>query len=80
MKNTIVDLNNYLFETLERLVDAETEEEMTREIKRSKAISLVATTIVHNGQLALDTMKHLDDYGLEEDSNKASVPIMLQVK
>lgn len=80
MKNTISDLNNYLFETLERLVDAETAEDMEKEIKRSKAVSTVATTIIHNGELALDTMKHLDEYGYEKNNSPTSVPIMLQVK
>lgn len=39
MKNTLSDLNNYLFEVLERLTDDDmTEEQMEREIARSKAV------------------------------------------
>lgn len=79
MKNTISDLNNYLFETLKRLIDAETSEEMEKEISRSKAISTVAATIVHNGQLALDIMKHYDEYGYERDNLPIPIPTMLQV-
>lgn len=81
MKNSIGDLNNYLFETLERLVEVESDDEMNKEIKRSKAITSVATAIIHNGQLALDTMKHLNDYGYDSDNgNLAPIPTMLQVK
>lgn len=36
MRNTLTDLNNYLFETLERLTDDElTEEQLQKEITRS---------------------------------------------
>lgn len=50
MKNTISDLNDYLFETLERLLDDDlTEEQMQREITRSKAVTSVAETVIHNG-------------------------------
>ena len=50
MKNTLTDLNNYLFEALERLTDDElTEEELKKEITRSEAVTSVAETIIHNG-------------------------------
>ena len=40
MRNTLTDLNNYLFETLERLTDDElTEEQLQKEITRSEAVS-----------------------------------------
>lgn len=48
MKNTLTDLNNYLFETLERLLDDDmTEEQMQREIVRSEAVTRVAETVIH---------------------------------
>ncbi|HBR31934.1 MAG TPA: hypothetical protein DD733_07610 [Clostridiales bacterium] len=63
MKNTLTDLNNYLFETLENLLDNDlSEEQMQKEIIRSQAVTSVATTIIQNGELALKTMKHLDEY------------------
>lgn len=62
MKNTLTDLNNYLFETLERLLDDDmTEEQMQREIVRSEAVTRVAETVIHNGELALKTMQHMND-------------------
>lgn len=77
MKNTLTDLNNYLFETLERLTDDDmSEEEMQKEITRSQAVTSVASTIIQNGELALKTMKHLNDYGIE--TPKASLPPMLE--
>ena len=39
MRNTLSDLNNYLFEQMERLSDDSlTEEQLQKEIVRSKAI------------------------------------------
>ena len=84
MKNTITDLNNYLFETLERLLDDSMDEEtMQREITRSKAVTAVAETVIRNGELALNTMKHMNDmaYGKgRHDENLAPVPKMLEVR
>lgn len=63
MKNTLTDLNNYLFEEIERLNDDLTEEELDRAIKRSEAVQKIAKTIIDNGSLALQAKKHLDEYG-----------------
>jgi hypothetical protein len=64
MKNTLTDLNNYLFEQIERLQDdALSEEEIEREIKRSEGIHKIAKTIIENGSLALSVKKHMDEYG-----------------
>lgn len=64
MKNTLTDLNNYLFEQLERLQDDSLDETgLEREIQRSKAVQKVAKTIIENGTLALQAKKHLDEYG-----------------
>lgn len=68
MKNTLGDLNNYLFESIERLNDDElTDEELEREIKRSEAVQKVAKTIIDNGSLALQAKKHFDEYGIENN-------------
>lgn len=79
MRNTLTDLNNYLFETLERITDDDlTEEKLNVEIKRSQAVTSVAETIIQNGELALKTMKHLNDYGIE--TPREELPPMLEVK
>lgn len=67
MKNNLTDLNNYLFESIERLNDDNLDdEELSKEIKRSDAIQKVAKTIIDNGTLALNARKHLDEYGTGE--------------
>ena len=80
MKNTLSDLNNHLFAQLERLSDEDLdEEEVKKEVARSKAIISVAKVIVDNGKLALDTMKHMDEYGYNSEGTR-KVPAMLEVK
>lgn len=74
MKNTLSDLNNYLFEALERLNDDELgEEQLDKEIKRSEAVQKVAKTIIENGALALSAKKHLDEYG---QGDKVELPML----
>lgn len=64
MKNTLVDLNNHLFEQLERLNDDElTGEQLAQEIERSRAISTVATKIIDNASLGLQAEKLKVEYG-----------------
>ena len=64
MKNTLNDLNNYLFEAIERVNDDTlSEEELGKEIKRADTVQKIAKTIVDNGSLALQAKKHMDDYG-----------------
>lgn len=78
MKNTLTDLNNYLFESLERLLDdGLSEEELQKEITRSEAVTAVAETIIHNGELALRAQKHLAEYGSER---AAALPPMLEAE
>jgi hypothetical protein len=64
MRNKLMDLNNHLFEQLERLNDDElAPEELEKEIKRSKAISNVAKNIIANGNLILDAQEIQLEYG-----------------
>lgn len=68
MKNTLNDLNNYLFESIERLNDDSlNDEQLDKEIKRSEAVQRIAKTIVDSGTLALQAKKHLDEYGEGRD-------------
>lgn len=80
-KNTLVDLNNLLFEQLERLNDDElSQEELEQEINRSKAMTDVAKTVIDNASLAFSTMKHMDEYGYRIVKGEAKVPDMLEVR
>lgn len=77
MHNTLGDLNNYLFEQLERLNDDEelnTEEKFDKEIKRCKAITSVATNIINNAELTLEAIKYADECGTSN-----GIPKMLQI-
>ena len=80
MKNTLTDLNNYLFEQLERLNDDElTEEQMERELKKTDGIVRISEKIIANGELAFKTMKHMDDYGYYNTGNR-KVPALLKTE
>ena len=61
-KNTLGDLNNILFEELERLNDEELKgEDLQQEMNRAKAITGVATQVVMNARTVLDAAKFQDD-------------------
>lgn len=63
MKNTLSDLNNYLFESLERLTDDSlTSEQLDKEITRSEAVTKVANAIIHNGELSLKAIRAQQEY------------------
>ena len=77
-KNTLQDLNNHLFEQLERLNDDELDgENLERELKRSEGMTRIAGQIIKNGELAFKTMAHMDEYGYNKG---AAVPRMLEVR
>ncbi|GEL67230.1 hypothetical protein [Marinilactibacillus psychrotolerans] len=74
-KNTLGDLNNHLFEQLERLNDDSlTEEELQQELKRSDAMSKIATNLVNNANTILKAQTVYDN---SIDAN-AKKPRMLE--
>ena len=69
MKNKLSDLNNHLFEQLERLNDEElTGAELEEEIKRAHAMTMVGSVIVNNAKVVLAAFKrhHPDDNEIPE--------------
>jgi len=71
MKNQPIDVNNILFEQLERLNDEELKgEDLDREIERSKALTNVANSIVNNAALALKAVQFREEYGMKADPQK----------
>ena len=79
MKNTLSDLNNHLFEQLERLNDEDlNEEQLDRELRRSEGMTKVDEQSIRNGELAYKTMVHMAEYGYAD--SRGSIPEMLEVK
>lgn len=79
MKNTLTDLNNYLFEQLERLNDDTLDEEqLERELKKADMFVKVSEKIIQNGELAFKTMQHLDHAGYP--AGKRTIPPMLETR
>lgn len=73
MNNDLSSLNNYLFEELERLNDDESlgsDIDFEKEIKRSKAITDVASKIIDNASTLLKAVELREEYGIE------SMPIL----
>lgn len=77
MKNTLQDLNNHLFEQLERLNDEDlTDEQLDRELRRAEGMTKIATQIIENGELAFKTMVHMDEHGY--NNGRQQIPVMLE--
>lgn len=72
MKNNISDLNNYLFECIERVMDDTLEdEELDKEIKKAKAVTNIAKTIIDSGRLALHAAQTKHEMGYESEVPKS---------
>ncbi len=73
-KTTLNDLNEYLFQEMDRLTNEDLSvEDLDKEIKRSDALQKIAKTIIDNGMLALQAKKHLDEYG---QGDKVEIPLI----
>lgn len=67
--NTLLELNDYLFNELRTLRDDSlSEEQLNRELKISKQVVSVSQTIINNANLLLQAKKHIDS--TKEDNNK----------
>ncbi len=76
MKNKLSNLNDHLFEQLERLNDSKlVGEKLTVEIDRTKAMKSIAQEIIAIGRLALDAQKELGN-----SIPNGDLPEMLEVK
>ena len=67
MQNSMTDLKNYLFEQIERVNDDSLDDEgLDRAIKRSKAVTETAKTIVEISKTQLDALKYAtEELGIE---------------
>lgn len=67
--NTLLELNNYLFDELRALMDDSlSEEDLNRELKVSKQVVSVSQTIINNANLLLQAKKHIDT--TKEENNQ----------
>lgn len=75
-RNTSADLNNHLFEQLERLNNEEVYgEDLKEEISRSKAIANVSRVIIDNAKLSLEARKLRADLTGEVNLNNEFLAI-----
>lgn len=66
MRNGLQDMNNALFEQLERLQDDELlkdPEAFEKEMKRSQAVTSIASQIIQSGALSLKAARFAAEYG-----------------
>lgn len=70
-------LNFALFAQMDRLLEAENEEAVLREIERSRAVGGLATNIISNYRTAVDLMKLQAEQGMELSQLMNSRPKML---
>lgn len=77
MKNKLTDLNNHLFEQLERLNDEDlSDEQLTKEIGRAKAMTDVANSIINNAKVVLDASKFLEDNGYSLNAPQETMKLL----
>lgn len=77
MKTKLADLNEYLFEELDRLTDDDLKDDkLKEEIERATAINSVSHQIISNAALALSATKFMDNR-LNADT---TLPPMLEDK
>ena len=68
MKNKLADLNNHLFEQLERLNDDECKgEKLKQETERARAMVVVSDQIVKNAAVQLTALRMAVSAGLKID-------------
>lgn len=77
-KNKLTDLNNYLFEQLERINNDDLNpEELDTALKKAEAVTKIAETVIKNGELQFKAANLAADYGLIERGN---LPMLFTTK
>ena len=78
MKNTFADLHNHLIARIEALGDEDlSDEDLEKELKRSRATATVALRAIQNGRLMLDAQQQAYDMGVLESDDDARNPLLL---
>lgn len=71
-KSTLLDLNDKLFEQLDRLFDVTNDEDLEAEVKRTDAVIGLSKTIIANAETCLRAHEAADNV-----ANKRTLPRML---
>ena len=78
MKNKLTDLNNYLFEQIEKLNDDDlTKEQLQQQIIKAETISRISKTIIETASLQLNAIKIAAENGVVKPQ---SFQLLLGVK
>lgn len=64
MKNKLIDLNNYLFESIENLDNAKDDKELEMEINKANSKVKIADAIIRNADVMLKGIDLQMQYGL----------------
>lgn len=65
-QNKLSDLNNHLFEQLERLNQEDlTDEQLDNELRRTQGVTQLATSIVNNAKVVVEAKKIQGEYGFK---------------
>lgn len=80
MENKLTDLNNILFEQIERLNDDDLQgDALKQQIKKSRTIESIAGMIIANANTVLKAEKLKMEYAMD-DRNPDQVPEMLRIE
>lgn len=80
MENKLTDLNNILFEQIERLNDDDLQgDALKQQIKKSRAIESIAGMIIANANTVLKAEKLKMEYAMD-DRDPDQVPEMLRIE
>lgn len=80
MENKLTDLNNILFEQIERLNDDDLHgDALKQQIKKSQAIESIAGMIIANANTVLKAEKMKMEYAMD-DRDPNQVPEMLRIE
>ena len=74
MKNKLSDLNNYLFEQIEKLNDDSIKgEDMQLQIEKSKTVCNIAKMILDTANTQLNGLQYLNDIVYDKSATKAVI-------
>jgi hypothetical protein len=77
-KQSLSSLNEYLFEQLERVTNTDLEgEALDAELKRSQAVTGLASQIVKSAGIQLNAIKHADEMGYNAVAEKATTAMLV---